>query len=131
MAHEKRSERLTVWVTPKMKQKLAREAKKKGLTLSNYAGDLLTGERLIYMAEVDRDQLLSTRLHLFKIGSCHDRMAAALERLAKAGEEVNPPRLEWIREATEELRRSLSRLDQGLYLIRPFSPLGIKDVHLD
>ncbi|HEX8174087.1 MAG TPA: hypothetical protein VF543_03090 [Pyrinomonadaceae bacterium] len=121
MADEKRSERITVWITPKMKRRLGREAKKKGLTLSNYAGDLLTGEKLIYMADADRDHLISTRFHLFKISANHDRIAAALERLAKSRGDADPPRLDWLKEASEEVRRSLSKLDQELYVIRPFA----------
>lgn len=120
MTEEKKSERLTVWVTPKMKQRLAREAKKLGVTLSNYAGDLLANEPLIYMAEADRDHLLSTRFHLFKIGANHDRIAAALERLARSQGDTAPPQLDWLREASEELRWSLSKLDHDLYVTRPF-----------
>jgi hypothetical protein len=120
MPEEKRSERVTVWITPKTKRRLAQEAKQKGLTLSNYAGDMLTGEKLVYMAKADRDHLLSTRLHLFKIGANYDRIAAALERLAKSQDDANLPQLDWLKEASEQLRRSLSKLDQDLYVIRPF-----------
>lgn len=122
MPEEKKSERVTIWISPKLKRKLAREAKRKGLTLSNYAGDILTTERLVYMVEADRDQLLSTRLHLFKIGANYDRMASALERLAKSQDDANPPQLDWLKETSEQLRQSLIKLDQELSIIRPFRP---------
>lgn len=123
MTKQKRCERVTVWLTPEMKKVLARDAKRIGLSLSNYASDLLSGERLIYMAEADHNQLLSTRFHLFRIGSNHDRIAKALERLSKSQEDIDLPQLDWLKEASEELRRSVSKLNYDLYIIRPFRPL--------
>lgn len=93
-----------------------------GLSLSNYVSDLLSCERLIYMAEADHNQLLSTRFHLYRIGANHDRIAKALERLSKSQEDADSPQLDWLKEASEELRRSISRLNYDLYIIRPFQP---------
>jgi hypothetical protein len=122
MREGKKSERITVWVGRDEKKRLAREAKRLKVALSNLVGDRLTRERDVFIAELDRDQLVDTRFQLHKIGADLGHISRALSVLCAAEKGGPAPDLGWLREVAEELRRRLRKLDQDLYEIRPFKP---------
>jgi hypothetical protein len=120
---EKKSTRMTVWVSPPIKERLTGEADELGIALSAYAGDRLSRDREVYIAEGDRKQVATLRFQLFKLDSNLGRIAGALENLAERGQVSLPP-LGWLERVTEEVSRQLAQLDAGLYELRPFNPGG-------
>lgn len=117
---EKKSTRMTIWVSSATKERLTGEADELGIALSAYAGDRLAHDREVYIAEGDRKQLANLRFQLFKMGSNLGRIAGALENLV-AAEPVNLPPLHWLERVTEEVSRRLAQLDADLYDLRPFN----------
>jgi len=118
---EKKSTRMTVWVSSSTKERLTGEAGELGIALSAYAGDRLSRDREVYIAEGDRKQMASLCFQLFKLDSNLERIAGALENLA-AREQVNLPPLGWLERVAEDVSRQLAQLDAGLYELRPFNP---------
>jgi hypothetical protein len=119
---EKKTDRCTVWLAADTKRRLAGEAARLGIKLSAYAGDRLSHEREVYMAEADRGRLEAVGFRLYKTNACLERIATALEVLSASREEAEPPPLDWLREVTELVRGQVQALDEGLYEIRPFKP---------
>lgn len=112
---------MTVWVSSSTKERLTGEADELGIALSAYAGDRLSRDREVYIAEADRKQMASLRFQLFKLDSNLERIAGALENLA-ARKQVNLPPLGWLERVAEDVSRQLAQLDAGLYELRPFNP---------
>lgn len=112
---------MTVWVSSSTKERLTGEADELGIALSAYAGDRLSRDREIYIAEGDRKQMANLRFQLFNLDSNLERIAGALENLA-AHRQGNLPPLAWLERVAEEVSRHLAHLDANLYELRPFNP---------
>lgn len=112
-------ERVTVWLPRAEKNRIKRRADRLGISLSAYLADRATRDAAVYMAAAELAELQSLRFQLYKMGVNVNQIAAALNTAVAAGAAVTPGHLKWLEAITAELRSRLSRLDAGLYQIRP------------